>query len=134
MTASVDNFKTQIIELNNQKDEQDLLIGEKCDIIEELEKEIDEFTTSVEQNMIKICDHEDILNQQIQQVNGQHDLKFKMFASENQQEIDRLFDQMKLQYEEQLSFKDSDFQMKINKMSETHKAEKAELKFRLEKL
>ena len=63
MTMSVDNFKTQIIELNNQKDEQDLLIGEKCDIIEELEKEIDEFTTSVEQNMIKICDHEDILNQ-----------------------------------------------------------------------
>ena len=71
LSIKVENLKTQIIELNNQKDEQDLLIGEKQDVIEELEKEIDEFTTNVEQNMIKICDHEDILNQQIQNINKQ---------------------------------------------------------------
>lgn len=110
------------------------MLGEKQDAIEELEKEIDEFTTSVEQNMIKICDHEDILNQQIQQVNQEHDVKFRMFASENQQEIDRLFEQMKKQYEEQLTFKDQDNQIKVNKMTEAHKSEKMEMKYKLDKL
>jgi len=37
-------------------------------LIEELEVEIEEFTKNVSENMIKICDHEDIINQEIQSI------------------------------------------------------------------
>jgi len=33
--------------------------------------------------MIKICDHEDILNNEIKKVQAQYDLKFQMYDGEN---------------------------------------------------
>ena len=40
-------------------------LDEKDEIINELELEIEEFTKNVQENMIKICDHEDIINGEI---------------------------------------------------------------------
>lgn len=45
--------------------------------------------------MIKICDHEDILNNEIKKVQAQYDLKFQMYDGENQVEIENLFEKMK---------------------------------------
>ena len=45
--------------------------------------------------MIKICDHEDILNTEVKKVQAQYNLKFQMFQGENQAEIENLFEKMK---------------------------------------
>ena len=49
--------------------------------------------------MIKICDHEEIMNQEIINIESNLQLKYKMLKNGSQQEIDSLFDQMKTQYE-----------------------------------
>jgi len=40
-------------------------LSDKEALIEELELEIEEFTRNVQENMIKVCDHEDIINTEI---------------------------------------------------------------------
>jgi hypothetical protein len=45
-----------------------LNLQEKIETIEELELEIEDFTNNVQQNMIKICDHEEIMNQEIRNI------------------------------------------------------------------
>lgn len=59
-------------------------LQEKSEIIEELEVEIEDFTQNVEQNMIKICDHEEIMNQEIQNLENNLQLKYKMLKNGSQ--------------------------------------------------
>lgn len=55
----------------------------KNSVIEELELEIEDFTANVEENMIKIDDHEDIVNREIKNLQQQHTLQFEMFQGTN---------------------------------------------------
>ena len=89
-----------------EKEDAFLQIQDKSEIIEELELEIEDFTLNVEQNMIKICDHEEIMNQEIINIESNLQLKYKMLKNGSQQEIDSLFDQMKTQYEAQYDLKE----------------------------
>ena len=52
------------------------MLDQKEKEFNDLEAEIDEFTTNVEQNMIKICDHEDILNEEIENLKQSHSIQF----------------------------------------------------------
>ena len=69
------HMENTIEELMNQKNEIETELDEKLEMIQELEMEIEDFTNNVQQNMIKICDHEDILNGEIKKVQMQYDMK-----------------------------------------------------------
>ena len=99
-------MKQQLKSLKAEKEDAFLQIQDKSEIIEELELEIEDFTLNVEQNMIKICDHEEIMNQEIINIESNLQLKYKMLKNGSQQEIDSLFDQMKTQYEAQYDLKE----------------------------
>ena len=64
--------------------------------------------------MIKICDHEEILNSEIQKLQQTHKLQFEIFQSENKQEIQSLFDQMKNEFESQKEEKDGHWIQKVS--------------------
>lgn len=106
MSEEIQNLKQQLKSLKAEKEDAFLQLQDKSEIIEELELEIEDFTLNVEQNMIKICDHEEIMNQEIINIESNLQLKYKMLKNGSQQEIDSLFDQMKTQYEAQYDLKE----------------------------
>ena len=101
MQKEKDSLSSQLSNLRHEKQSLETEMQEKVNIVQELENEIEEFTINVSENMIKICDHEDIMNQELANAEKQGELKFQIFQSENQMESDSLFDQMKSQYDEQ---------------------------------
>ena len=64
-----------------EKEDAFLQLQDKSEMIEELEVEIEDFTINVEQNMIKICDHEEIMNQEIVNIESNLQLKYKMLKN-----------------------------------------------------
>ena len=74
-----DSLSLQLSNLRHDKQSVETELEEKGNIVQELENEIEEFTINVSENMIKICDHEDIMNQELANAEKQNELKMQIF-------------------------------------------------------